>query len=68
MYNVKGITADGAAVFTGTLNFIPRIGEKVKSNSNFFTVEDVIYDLGYGHNTAPIQITIRLKPWDGGQK
>jgi hypothetical protein len=53
------VDARGNHILSGSTYFVPRVGEKVKSNGITFKVEDVTYDFGYGTYSGVTKVTIQ---------
>ena len=59
LFEIAMVNLGGAHILSATTNFVPRVGEKVKSNGITFKVEDVTYDFGYGTHSGVIIVTIQ---------
>ena len=61
VFNIVVININGQTVSSGKLPFVPRIGEKIKSNGNLFVVKDVVYDFGYDTYYGQMNVTIHVE-------
>lgn len=57
VFNIRGDLKNGCNVFTGTLNFVPRIGEEIEANRYVFKVLNVKYIINEG---TYYEIPVRL--------
>jgi hypothetical protein len=60
MYSVTAY-ALGYTMFTGTLKFVPRIGETLSAEVGRFKVLDVTYEIAGGPRSS-VPVTLTLEP------
>ena len=48
LFNIRGDLKNGYNVFTGTLNFLPRVGEEIEANGYVYKVLSVRYIIKEG--------------------